>query len=370
MDAPHTPLDAVTHCDPYPYYDALATMTRPVYVPAVRMFVAASAASVRAVLAHPQCTVRPAAEPVPRALQDGAAGALFADLVRMRDDAARLPLRRALGDALRTLTPHDVRATAKQIARTDLSDRTDRTQEARLAALTLTLPTRVLAHLLGLGARACDEAPTFARDLARAFAPGADATDLARGHAAATHLLARIAEARLGPHGLTAQLAASAPDLSDRALLANVVGLLTQSFEATAGLIGNALVWLARRPDRAHERSPDPRGVDALLERVLREDPPVQNTRRFVRERGEIAGTLMEAGDTVLVVLAAALRDPREDHALAFGAGGHACPGAALAQAIAAGLVEAALEHQLDRAPACRTPSYRPSLNTRVPTWI
>ena len=46
-----------------------------------------------------------------------------------------------------------------------------------------------------------------------------------------------------------------------------------------------------------------------MIREVLRHDPPVHNTRRFIAADGAIAGQRVAAGDTVLVVLAAANHD-------------------------------------------------------------
>jgi cytochrome P450 len=68
VDQPATPIAAVTHADPYPYYAALVA-ERPLYRDdALGLWVASSAAAVRAVMTSELCRVRPADEPVPKAL--------------------------------------------------------------------------------------------------------------------------------------------------------------------------------------------------------------------------------------------------------------------------------------------------------------
>ena len=56
--------------------------------------------------------------------------------------------------------------------------------------------------------------------------------------------------------------------------------------------------------------TPDDAALDAFVAEVGRFDSPVQNTRRFVASRTTIEGVSVEAGDAILVVLAAANRDP------------------------------------------------------------
>jgi cytochrome P450 len=103
------------------------------------------------------------------------------------------------------------------------------------------------------------------------------------------------------------------------------------------------------------------RDADALVADVLRRDPPVQNTRRFVARGGAIAGVPVSEGDAILVLLAAAGRP--------FGDGGHACPGDALALALAAGCLDALLLSDLDRGALADRVRYRPSPNVRVPVF-
>ena len=90
----------------------------------------------------------------------------------------------------------------------------------------------------------------------------------------------------------------------------------------------------------------------------------------------------MNAGDTILVVLAAANRDPsanrdperfdparRDRRMFTFGAGPHACPGAALAATIARVGVEELLLSGIDLARLAETVTYRASANLRIPLF-
>jgi len=113
---------------------------------------------------------------------------------------------------------------------------------------------------------------------------------------------------------------------------------------------------------------------------VVRFDPPVQNTRRFLAVDGPVAGVAMKAGAAILVVLAAANHDPSvnphserfdplrsERTAFTFGDGPHACPGLALATAIARAGVDALLAAGARPERIRQGLTYRPSSNTRVP---
>src|SRR5690606_998875 len=118
------------------------------------------------------------------------------------------------------------------------------------------------------------------------------------------------------------------------------IGFPTKAYQATAGLIGNKPDARAAHPELL-ERSVNDGGLlrQTILE-VVRYDPSVQNTRRFVAQDGMVAGQPMKAGDAILVVLAAANRDPQANphpavfdphrkarQSFTFGVGVHACPG-------------------------------------------
>lgn len=345
MSWPSDPVAAVTHPDPYPYYAALAA--EPVRRhEAIGLLVAARPRDVEAVLASPWLRVRPPHEPVPRAVAGSAAGELFGRLVRMTDGPVQERGKRAVRTALAGVAPGSARLAARRLAARlagtlDLARSPGRAMDAAWH-----VPVRAVAELLGL--RDPDRAPDDTRALVGGFAAGASAEDAARSAAAALRLYGALEGTAL-PGALQAEGA----DAEWAA--ANALGFLSQTFEATAGLVGNALVAAGRAPDRSREP------VDALVRDVLRSDPPVQNTRRFAAEPGVVADVPVATGDAVLAVLAAA--------ALPFGAGGHACPGDALAAALAAGTLEALFASGLDPTALARPLRYRPSPNVRVPVF-
>jgi len=99
------------------------------------------------------------------------------------------------------------------------------------------------------------------------------------------------------------------------------ITILVQAHTATERLIAEAI-------DLAREAGPLP--VEALLERTLRERPPVPGTRRVAPD-----------GTVVALDFTAANRDGGP--IVTFGWGPRACPGAEHALALAAGAIEAAL---------------------------
>jgi cytochrome P450 len=376
MPPPSDPVAAVTHPDPYPWYAALRQ--RPFHRnEALGLWVAARAEDALAVLVSPACRVRPPSEPVPRPLAGGAAGALFGRLVRMTDGDAQARAKRAVAAALDVPSEQVAEEARRQAAALAADD-------IGLDELIFALPVRVVAALLGFDPDQLSEIAGRMRDVVAAFAPGAAPEAIGRGHDAAAAMVA-LTEALIGSPG--DGLARRLHDAAEReggvdpaAITANAVGFLFQVHDAGAGLLGNAVLALGTRPELRRAVTADRTLLPGLVQEVLRCDPPAQNTRRFVAEAAVIAGQALRAGDAILIVIAAANRDPalnpdpdRFDPArpdrrlLTFGHGRHACPGDAIAAAIAL----AGLDALLDRLPHWpeRPAGYRASPNVRMPRF-
>ncbi|MFI6691873.1 cytochrome P450 [Streptomyces sp. NPDC050433] len=127
--------------------------------------------------------------------------------------------------------------------------------------------------------------------------------------------------------------------------------LLFAGFETTVNLVGNGVYALLRHPDQRErlQRSLRAGETDLLatgVEELLRYDGPVElATWRYATEPVQLGGQSVAVGDPVLVVLAAADRDPdrfadpdrldlsRSDNKhLGYGHGIHYCLGAPLAR--------------------------------------
>ncbi|MDH6591727.1 cytochrome P450 [Variovorax sp. TBS-050B] len=379
---PADPVAAVTHADPYPFYAALRAGPPLAWNDTLRLWVASRAEVIEPLLlAHGALRVRPAAEPVPRAIAGSAAGEVFGHLVRMNDGAAHQAHKPALQRSLAGLDLEAAHAAALRVAQA--------LPLQPLSEALFSVPVRTVAHLLGFADEALPQADRWMRDFVACLSPLSDAAQLEAASAAAAELMARFEElaASAAPrHGtLLAQVREAHPagTPASRALLANLVGLLSQTCDATAGLLGNSLVALLREPALQEQAAPTRALLRAVVEETARHDAPVQNTRRFVAAPVTLAGTQLAAGDAVLLVLAAANRDPAFNpepddfslvrarrRTLGFGHGVHACPGQALACALAAAGLEALLKRTPDLAALrARGWHYRPSANARIPVF-
>ncbi|MEV7583947.1 cytochrome P450 family protein [Streptomyces erythrochromogenes] len=167
--------------------------------------------------------------------------------------------------------------------------------------------------------------------------------------------------------------------LSEDELMSLAFLILFAGYENTVQLIGNAIHTLLEHPEELARLRKDPSAIPAAVEELARyEGPAPLAIRRFPTEDVTIGGVTVPAGETVLLSLASANRDPaRFPHPdlldldrdtsghLALGHGIHYCLGAPLARAE----TEIALTALLERYPvleaASPAPRWRRSLRAR-----
>ncbi|WHS58043.1 cytochrome P450 [Pseudomonas sp. G2-4] len=367
------PITAATHTDPYPYYASLQARGGMTFDPQLNLWIACSAEAVCAVLRHPDCHVRPAHEPVPRAIADGPAGRVFGRLMRMNEGERQRCPRAAIAPVLQDIDPQQIEALVR--ARF-LRNGAEGLHHAQFIG-----PASVVAALLGFNPADSRLISELTGDFVAGLSSLSDATQLDAAHRAseqlATFFQERI-EAQDNPW--LARICQGFNGLDQDGLIANLIGLLSQTYEATAGLIGNALLALIRDPALHQVLGIDPTQIGSLLAEVQRLDPSVQNTRRFVTAPCDILGTTLKPGEVILLVLASANRDPQLNpqpdvmlleranrRSFSFGTGRHECPGQTLALGIAHATLGAILARELPLDQLAWR--YRPSLNGRVPLF-
>ncbi|MGW5656000.1 cytochrome P450 family protein [Streptomyces humi] len=169
--------------------------------------------------------------------------------------------------------------------------------------------------------------------------------------------------------------------LSEDELMSLAFLILFAGYENTVHLIGNATLALLTAPAQLAALRADPARLGPAVEELARYDGPAPLAiRRFPTEDVTIGGVTVPAGETVLLSLAAAHRDPRRfpepdrldigrdatGH-LALGHGIHYCLGAPLARLE----TEIALAALLERLPGLELEvpveqlRWRPSMRTR-----
>lgn len=387
-----TPANAVAaaiHPDPYAYYAGLASEAGLHFDPQLRMWIATSAASVKAVLSNPDCAVRPPAEHLPKAIVNSPAGEVFRHLMRMNDGENHARPKLAVQRAFAAL---DMRAISQQalIELRALARSKDLRRADHLTRWTHESSVYVLGRMLGFSAPQLPLLADWMEEFVACLSPLSSEQQIAGAGHAACALMEQFRAllqggTRVGD-GLAALVAAQADLLgwtNARSLVSNLIGLLSQAYEGTAGLIGNTMIALARQPQLQASLRLSPECIQSAVEEVSRLDPSVQNTRRFVTTPTRIGAVGLEPGDVVLLLLAAANRDPRlnehpdqfraaraDRRTLGFGHGPHACPGQQLACAIAASATTIALELLSPAEIGALRWRYRPSVNGRIPVFF
>jgi len=203
----------------------------------------------------------------------------------------------------------------------------------------------ILVILKGLGFNEEDSAYITANlaMLVRVMLPGKTAEDIDELNPLVSRFYA-IAE----KYAVTHHLATGEPE-TDALITCNLIGLFIQCYDGGRGLLCNVLLSLAGYNNKRPENKKDAEFYNKLVAETIRWDPPVHNTRRIANKDICLGNETIKAGETILIVLAAAnldyrvFKDPGQfdlmrgnnDAHLTFGAGGHNC----LAKYFSIGLV-------------------------------
>ncbi|MFE3609614.1 cytochrome P450 family protein [Streptomyces goshikiensis] len=211
----------------------------------------------------------------------------------------------------------------------------------------LPLPLTVICELLGVPAGDRHLFPTWSAEL---VAPSSPAAAAAAGAEMTAYFASLITAKTLDPGtDLMSALVLAPPGeegLSPGELLGMAFLLLVAGHETTVNLISGGVLSLLRHPDQLAALRADLGLLAGAVEEMLRHDGPVTAAAfRHAAEPLEIAGVRIPAGDSVMLSLASASRDPAHfpdpdrfdirrparGH-LAFGHGIHHCLGAPLAR--------------------------------------
>jgi cytochrome P450 len=213
------------------------------------------------------------------------------------------------------------------------------------------LPAIVIAEMMGLPESDHAQFQAWSEDLI----DGSNTNDIERidkavaAESALIDYFRRIVASRRSAPGddLVGMLIRAEEDgdtLTERELYNTCLLLLVAGHETTTRLIGNG-VFLLLRHGRWNALRAHPERIPIAIEEMLRFEPPVQATQRFVLEDLDFHGKPMKRGDIVLVSIAGGNRDPQANpepdrfdigrekvNQVSFGYGIHLCIGASLAR--------------------------------------
>lgn len=257
---------------------------------------------------------------------------------------------RLRGLVLRAFTSRRIAALAPDIAALShqLIDAFPKQPFDLLRAFATRLPVTIIARLLGVPEERGDDLLAWSNAMVGMYMAGRTRASEDRAVAATEAFVAfmrtYVEEKRARPaddlitHLIAAEEAGER--LSTDELITTCILLLNAGHEATVHTIGNGVKALL-----AHGVVPTGANAEAVVEEVIRWDPPLHLFTRHAYEPVEVMGHTFQPGDEVGLLLAAANRDPAmwdEPGAfrpgrvvkpnLSFGAGLHFCVGAPLAR--------------------------------------
>ncbi|MBW2413536.1 MAG: cytochrome P450 [Deltaproteobacteria bacterium] len=236
----------------------------------------------------------------------------------------------------------------------DLFERFESTGQVELIGqLAAPLPVTMIAELLGLDPKRRDDFKRWSNSLIVAStSPGESRSDPKHRQNFAEfrqYIREVIEERRAAPRDDLVSVLVNAEErdgvLTPDQVFAFASLLLAAGSETTMNLIGNAVLALLAHPDALERVCADLSLVPRLIEETVRWDPPVQMVMRLTTRETELGGEALPARAMVIVLLAAANRDPdtfpdpdrfdldrnTQGH-LGFGFGNHFCLGASLAR--------------------------------------
>lgn len=390
--------DPAIRADPYPAYRA-AGEAAPFALPELNMVIFGNYADCDQVLRHPDGAVeRAKSTPVRNAIANGADPADFKKhSFLLLDPPDHTRLRKLAQKAFSPRRTRDLEAEIAMLV-DELLDRVGETGDI-IGDLAYPLPVTVICRLLGVPV---DDEPQFgaasqliAQGLDDLLPTGTD-TDAGRqerADAAAwmrNYLTELTDQRRAAPRDdlMSALVAAdeSGDHLSESEVVAVCQLLFIAGHETTVNLIGNAVLAMLTHKGEWTAAVEHPDRIGAVVEETLRWQPPVQILDRIAERDMVIGNTRVPEGDSAMLLVPAANRDPAEfdrpdvfdpdrpnPRHLSFSRGAHFCLGAPLARmetivtlkALTARFPVARLEGE---------PIYRPNITLRglsyLPTFL
>ncbi|MFD1678063.1 cytochrome P450 [Alicyclobacillus fodiniaquatilis] len=275
-------------------------------------------------------------------------------MMLFRDPPAHTRLRTLVNKAFTPIAIESLRPRITDLVEYLLQPLTSGSQVDLISEFALPLPVMVIAEMLGVAVADRDLFKSWSLRIARSIdATLSDPQVLQEAAEAYRDLSAYlkdvIADHRRHPReDILTNLIRAEEDgerLNEQELLSSCIILLVAGHETTTNLIGNGFWTLHRHPDARELWREQPEWSTSAVEEILRFEPPVQRTMRYVSDTVQMGDVLLSRGDSVYLLLAAANRDPavfanpdvfditrKPNRHLSFAAGIHFCLGAPLAR--------------------------------------
>jgi cytochrome P450 len=249
------------------------------------------------------------------------------------------------------------------------------------------LPVRVIAEMLGIPAADQRDFQIWSDDLADFFGNVSSSVEAGRraqnSLVSLTEYFRALLPERRAHKGddlvsLLLRVEEEGEMLTGEELLAQCTLLLVAGHETTRNLLGNGMLALLQHPDQFAKLRENPALINSAVREFARFDSPVQFSGRAATEDFLWHDKEIKKGQTVILLLASANRDPEkfsepekldisrdEGMPLSFGHGTHFCIGAALANAEAEIAFTTLLERALDLKLLDDGPAWRSNMSFR-----
>ncbi|HWI70991.1 MAG TPA: cytochrome P450 [Baekduia sp.] len=378
--------------DPYPFFDAIRHAGPAVYNPTADAWMVASYEHVRAVLLDDRHFVPEA---------DKWETLYGAAVVESMEDPRHKEVREIYAPAFRTGRLRELRPTIADLIARRLDTMAERLRQGEIVDvvpdLTRAVAGRVLAHIIGVSEQDVPRFLAWAKDMG-ATLESYDEPDPER----AAHLRRTGTEATAMTCAFAGQQLAArrddetADDLIARIVRSPVAATMTED-EQRAGVaqlivaghdnithtLGHVFLALALHPEQRAMVAADRSLIPAAVEEILRWRTSASGDTRVLRGTATIGDVQLKDGDRVIVLLAAANRDPErwadperfditrpaQPH-LTFGAGTHTCLGAGLGRLEAQVMMDEVLERLPEFRLADSRVEYGPPLFMRGPKAV
>ena len=244
-----------------------------------------------------------------------------------------------------------------------------------VADLAEAYPLKVFPDAVGISEEGRGNLLPYGSMVFNSFGPRNDLFNHAMANAGPVRewIMSKCSRAALAPGGLGMQIfqAVDAGELSEEEAGMLVRSFLSAGIDTTVYGLGNALYCMARYPEQWTILRNNPHLIRGAFEEVLRFEAPVQSFFRTTTRDVEVGDVRLGDGEKVLLLFAAANRDPRRwerpdtfdvtrraaGH-MTFGTGIHGCVGQAVArletEAILTALARRVVSFELTSEPARR----------------